>query len=79
MKRYIIIAIRDYPDMPVGHRNSYIVGYESAENRARGIAENEVKLRGGKYGCIVLDTETFAEICAIGRNEKIQNKSTDEI
>lgn len=71
MKRYIIIAIRDYPDMPVGHRHSYIVGYESAEVRARTMAENEVKERGGKYGCIVLDIKTCAEICAIGRNDKI--------
>lgn len=71
MKRYIIIAIRDYPDMPVGHRDSYIAGYESAENRARDLAGKEVKERGGKYGCIVLDTKFNLEICAIGRNEKI--------
>lgn len=53
---YIIIAIRDYPDLPIGWRGSYLVGQSDNINEAREMAREEVQQRGGKYGCVVYYT-----------------------
>lgn len=52
---YIIIAIRDYPDLPIGWRDSYLVGQSENIDEAKEMARNEVQQRGGKYGCIIYD------------------------
>ena len=53
---YIIIAIRDYPDLPIGWRDSYLVGQSENINKAKEMARDEVQQRGGKYGCVVYYT-----------------------
>ena len=49
---YIVIAIRGYPDLPIGWRDSYYVGQSENIVEAKRLAREEVQSRGGKYGCV---------------------------
>lgn len=52
--KYIIIAIRDFPEIK-NWRGSYFVKSCDTIEEARKIAKSEVALRGGKYGCVIYD------------------------
>lgn len=68
---YIIIAIRDYPDLPIGWRDSYLVGQSDNINEAKEMARNEVQQRGGKYGCVVYHTGNYfgSAVFSVSRRE----------
>lgn len=52
--KYIIIAIRDFPEIR-DWRGSYFVKSCDSIEEARRIAKLEVWARGGKYGCVIYD------------------------
>lgn len=59
---FIVIAIRDYPTMPIGWRGSYFVGFAQTLDVALEIAHEEVVSRGGKYGCVIFNTNTGNQV-----------------
>jgi len=47
--------IRDFPDLPIGWRDSYILGQWASAEIAKKQAIKEVEKRGGKYGAVLYD------------------------
>ncbi len=52
---YIVVFIRDFPELPIGWRSSYCVNYNKHINYGLVIVNklNTIKEHGGKYGAIV--------------------------
>lgn len=67
MDKFIIIAIQDFPDIPIGWRYSYIVGYAPTKEEAVEMAHMEIDSRGGKYGCVIYDAESGKEEAKLSR------------
>jgi len=60
--------IRDFPDLPIGWRDSYILGQWESAKIAQKQAIKEVEKRGGKYGAVIYEDDK--EILTIPRNYK---------
>jgi len=63
-----VIMIRDFPDLPIGWRGSYILGQWANAEIAQKQAIKEVAKRGGKYGAVLYDGTI--EFLKIPRNYK---------
>lgn len=69
IKMYIVIAIRDFPTFPLKWRDSYFVAHRETIEQAKDAAKAEVRLRGGKYGCVIYRAnKDEAEVCRINGN-----------
>lgn len=69
LDKFITLAILDFPDLPIGWRGSYIVGYAPSKDEAVEMAMIEIDSRGGKYGCIVYDMETGSAVSELSRRQ----------
>lgn len=66
---YIVIAIRDFPTFPLRWRGSYFVAQRETIELAKDAAKEEVRLRGGKYGCVIYRAnQDEMEVCRINGN-----------
>jgi hypothetical protein len=63
-----VIMIRDFPDFPIGWRDSYILLVAKDRWKCEEAAKIEIKIRGGKYGAVLY--ESNVEVLQIPRNYK---------
>ena len=65
--KYTVILIRDFPEFLIGWQGMYILGHFSYKEYAEAALKSEIKLRGGKYGGILIEDilGTHKEIMAI--------------
>jgi len=65
--KYTVMLIRDFPDFLIGWQGMYILGHFSYKEDAEAALKSEIKLRGSKYGGIIIEDifGTHKEIMAI--------------
>lgn len=62
-----VVMIRDFPDLPIGWRGSYILKRFRRADRAIMAAKAEILRTGRKYGALLYRSDGMEE-CTIARN-----------
>ena len=73
--KYTIMMIRDFPEFLIGWQGMYMLGDFDDINEAKAALKSEIKLRGGKYGGIII--EDNKEVWALD-NKGNENDTDDK-